>query len=140
MESCFVSNSLYVVVPRTIPAGYQIAQGVSLFLHPCKTCILFSVATSFVAFLTFPILSFSRFPVDIAHCDTKSTQLTVKDPSFSVKSNGAIITLTPVSVETAGRTFSVRAQDRGGPESEMEVHLLRSAMQKRDVRIPSRLC
>ncbi|XP_028283599.1 desmocollin 2-like protein [Parambassis ranga] len=97
VESCFVSNSLYVVVPRTIPAGYQIAQ------------------------------------VDIAHCDTKSTQLTVKDPSFSVKSNGAIITLTPVSVETAGRTFSVRAQDRVGPESEMEVHLLRSAMQKRDL-------
>ncbi|XP_070775800.1 desmocollin 2-like protein [Enoplosus armatus] len=93
-ESCFLPNSLYVRVPQTIQAGYEI--------------------------------------IKVADCDTRSTTLTLNDPSFTVKSNGAIESLTLVSVPTGGRTFSVFAQDNSGPESEMVVHLVHSTMQERE--------
>ncbi|XP_044076580.1 desmocollin 2 like [Siniperca chuatsi] len=96
VESCFIPNSLYVRVPQTIPAGYEITK------------------------------------VEVADCDTNSMQLTLKDPSFTIKRNGAIEALTPVSVATGGRTFSVWVQDNGGPESEMEVHLVHSTIQERE--------
>lgn len=66
--------------------------------------------------------------VETVGCDAKSTQLTVKDPSFTINSNGAVVALTSVSVAESGRTFFVCAQDNSGPESKMEVHLVRSTM------------
>ncbi|KAM4551150.1 desmocollin 2-like protein [Odontesthes bonariensis] len=96
VDSCYIPHSLYVLVPQSIPVGYQIAK------------------------------------VEAADCDTKSLRLTLKDPTFAVESNGAIVTLTPVSVAVRGRTFSVTAQDNNGQESEMEVHLVRNTMQETD--------
>ncbi|KAM4728062.1 desmocollin 2-like protein [Anableps anableps] len=68
--------------------------------------------------------------VEAVGCDPKTLRLTVEDPSFSIQSNGVIVALSPVSVATRGRTFSVRAQDNSGPGSEMEVHLVCSAKQE----------
>ncbi|XP_072219320.1 desmocollin 2-like protein [Leuresthes tenuis] len=96
VDSCYIPHSLYVLVPQSIPVGYQIAK------------------------------------VEAAECDTKSLRLTLKDPTFMVESNGAIVALTPVSVAAGGRTFSVTAQDNSGQESEMEVHLVRYTMQQTD--------
>lgn len=56
-------------------------------------------------------------------------QFRVQDPSFRIDSDGAIVALAPVSVATEGRTFSVWVQDNSGPESEMEVHLVRISQQ-----------
>lgn len=61
-------------------------------------------------------------------------QLTVKDPSLTIKSNGAVVALTSVSVGEGGRIFSVSARDNSGLERKMEVHLVRSTMPKRHVR------
>ncbi|XP_026016952.1 desmocollin-2-like isoform X1 [Astatotilapia calliptera] len=69
--------------------------------------------------------------VETVGCDAKSVQLTVKDPSLTIKSNGAVVALTSVSVGEGGRTFSVSAQDNSGLERKMEVHLVRSTMPKR---------
>lgn len=60
--------------------------------------------------------------------------LTLTDPSFTIKSNGEIVTSTIVPVSTKGRTFSVVAQDNSGLKSEMEVHLVRSTMLEKEVR------
>ncbi|XP_041848513.1 desmocollin 2 like [Melanotaenia boesemani] len=70
--------------------------------------------------------------VETADCDIKTLRLTVEDPSFTIHSNGAIVTLTPVTLATRGRTFSVRAQDNNGPGSEMEVHLVRQTVKETD--------
>ncbi|XP_040910707.1 desmocollin 2 like [Toxotes jaculatrix] len=96
VESCFIPSSLYVLVPQTIPTGYEITK------------------------------------VEVADCDTKSLRFTSKDPNFAIKPNGAVVALTSVPVGTRGRTFSVCAQDDRGPESEMEVHLVHSALQERE--------
>uniref|UniRef100_A0A3Q0SDK9 Desmocollin 2 like n=1 Tax=Amphilophus citrinellus TaxID=61819 RepID=A0A3Q0SDK9_AMPCI len=72
--------------------------------------------------------------VETVGCDAKSTQLSVKDPSFTIKTDGTIVTLAFVSVAERGRTFSVWAQDNSGPESEMEVHLVHRTMQSKHVR------
>ncbi|XP_039863478.1 desmocollin-2-like isoform X5 [Simochromis diagramma] len=69
--------------------------------------------------------------VETVGCDAKSVQLTVKDPSFTIKSDGAVVALTSVSVGEGGRIFSVSAQDKSGRERKMEVHLVRSTMPKR---------
>ncbi|XP_005721448.1 desmocollin-2-like [Pundamilia nyererei] len=69
--------------------------------------------------------------VETVGCDAKSTLLTVKDPSFTINSNGAVVALTSVSVAERGRTFFVCAQDNSGPESKMKVHLVRSTMLKK---------
>uniref|UniRef100_A0A3P8QQZ5 Cadherin domain-containing protein n=1 Tax=Astatotilapia calliptera TaxID=8154 RepID=A0A3P8QQZ5_ASTCA len=66
--------------------------------------------------------------VETVGCDAKSTLLTVKDPSFTINSNGAVVALTSVSVAERGRTFFVCAQDNSRPESKMKVHLVRSTM------------
>lgn len=94
VESCYIPNSLNIVSPQTIPAGYQITK------------------------------------VEAVDCDPKTLILTVDDPSFTIHSNGVVVALSPVSVATRGRTFSVRAQDNSGPGSEMEVHLVCSAKQE----------
>ncbi|XP_071347594.1 desmocollin 2-like protein [Trachinotus anak] len=70
--------------------------------------------------------------VELADCDTSSVHFTLKDPSFAIKTNGAIVALNTVSVATSGRTFSVWAHRDGGPESEMEVHLFHRELQKRE--------
>lgn len=57
------------------------------------------------------------------------------DPSFRIKSNGEIVSSTVVPVSTQGRTFSVRAQDSSGLESEMEVHLVRITELGKKVRL-----
>ncbi|XP_063318589.1 desmocollin 2-like protein [Pelmatolapia mariae] len=72
--------------------------------------------------------------VEAVSCDAKSMQLIVKDPSFTINSNGAVVALTSVSVAERGRTFSLCAQDNSGPESKMEVHLVPSTMLKKHVR------
>ncbi|XP_025755820.1 desmocollin-2-like isoform X2 [Oreochromis niloticus] len=72
--------------------------------------------------------------VEAVGCDVKSTQLTVKDPSFTINSNGAVVALTSVSVAERGRTFFVCALDNSGTESKMEVHLVRSTMLKKHQR------
>ncbi|XP_039901969.1 desmocollin-2-like isoform X7 [Simochromis diagramma] len=69
--------------------------------------------------------------VETVGCDAKSVQLTVKDPSFTIKSNGAVVALTSVSVGEGGRIFSVSAWDKTERERKMEVHLVRSTMPKR---------
>lgn len=79
----------------------------------------------------FSTFTLSRFSV--AGCDAKSVLFTLKDPRFTIKSNGVIETLTPVSVAAAGQTFSVWVQDDSGPGSEMEVHLVHNTMQPREV-------
>ncbi|KAM7379388.1 hypothetical protein PAMP_004944 [Pampus punctatissimus] len=96
VESCFIPTSLLVLVPQTIPAGYEITK------------------------------------VEFSGCDTKSLHFTVRDPSFTVMSNGLVVAARPVTVATTGRTFSVWAQDNTGPESEMEVHLVHNTMQERE--------
>ncbi|KAG8014181.1 Desmocollin-2, partial [Nibea albiflora] len=63
-------------------------------------------------------------------CDTSSTHLTLSDSSFIIKPDGEILALTAVSVATSGRTFSVWARDNSGLQSEMEVHLFRSAVRE----------
>ncbi|XP_007559425.1 desmocollin 2-like protein [Poecilia formosa] len=68
--------------------------------------------------------------VEAVGCDPKTLRFTVEDPSFTIQSNGVIVALSPVSVATRGRTFSVRAQDNSGPGSEMEVHLVCSTKQE----------
>uniref|UniRef100_A0A3Q2PL94 Desmocollin 1 n=1 Tax=Fundulus heteroclitus TaxID=8078 RepID=A0A3Q2PL94_FUNHE len=68
--------------------------------------------------------------VEAVGCDPDTLHLTVEDPSFTVQSNGVVVALSPVSVATSGRTFSVRAQDGSGPASEMEVHLVCGTKQK----------
>ncbi|KAK9539279.1 hypothetical protein VZT92_004395 [Zoarces viviparus] len=68
--------------------------------------------------------------VEFSDCDTDSMRLTSSDPSFTVSSSGVIETVTSVSVAAAGRTFSVRAQDNSGPDSEMFVHLVHSTTSK----------
>lgn len=86
-------------------------------------------------FFSFDILYlFIYFLVEAVGCDPKTLRLTVEDPSFMIQSNGVIVALSPVSVATRGRTFSVRAQDNSGPESEMEVHLVCSTKQETNVR------
>ncbi|XP_026016950.1 desmocollin-3-like isoform X1 [Astatotilapia calliptera] len=69
--------------------------------------------------------------VETVGCDAKSVQLTVKDPSFTIKSDGAVVALKSVSVGEGGRIFSVSAQDKSGRERKMEVHLVRSTNLKR---------
>ncbi|MEQ2286791.1 hypothetical protein AMECASPLE_006001 [Ameca splendens] len=68
--------------------------------------------------------------VEAVDCDPKTLHLTVKDPSFTIQSNGLIEARIPVTVATTGRTFSVTAQDSSGPGSEMKVHLVCSAKQE----------
>lgn len=58
----------------------------------------------------------------------------MKDPSFTINSNGAVVALTSVSVAERGRTFFVCAQDNSRPESKMKVHLVRSTMPTKHVR------
>lgn len=58
---------------------------------------------------------------------------TLSDPNFQIRQNGAIEALRPVSVSGTGRTFSVWARDNNGPESEMVVHLVHSAIQEKKV-------
>ncbi|XP_039998688.1 desmocollin 2 like [Xiphias gladius] len=70
--------------------------------------------------------------VEIADCDPKSMHLTSKDPSFTIKTDGVIVALTAVTVATGGRTFSLWAREDGGPESEMEVHLVHRTLRKRE--------
>ncbi|XP_039463913.1 desmocollin-2-like isoform X3 [Oreochromis aureus] len=72
--------------------------------------------------------------VETVGCDAKSVQLTVKDPSFTIESNGAVVALTSVSVGEGGRIFSVSARDNSGLERKMEVHLVRSTILKRHQR------
>ncbi|CAI5660249.1 unnamed protein product [Oreochromis niloticus] len=72
--------------------------------------------------------------VETVGCDAKSVQLTVKDPSFTIESNGAVVALTSVSVGEGGRIFSVSARDKSGLERKMEVHLVHSTMLKRHQR------
>lgn len=69
--------------------------------------------------------------VEVADCDAKSMHLTLNDPSFSINENGDIVAVSAVQVETRGRTFSVSAHDNSGLKSVMEVHLIRSAEQKK---------
>ncbi|XP_026017315.1 desmocollin-3-like isoform X2 [Astatotilapia calliptera] len=69
--------------------------------------------------------------VETVGCDLKSVQLTVKDPSFTIKSNGAVVALKSVSVGERGRIFSVSARDNSGLENKMEVHLVHSTILKR---------
>lgn len=57
--------------------------------------------------------------------------LTLTDPSFTINKDGEIEASAYVPVSTGGRTFSVRARGDGGLTSEMEIHLVRSAVQYR---------
>ncbi|XP_033993194.1 desmocollin 2 like isoform X2 [Trematomus bernacchii] len=93
VESCFIPDSLYIIVPRTIQTGRKITT------------------------------------VEVADCDTNSMIFTLSDPNFQIRQNGAIEAVRPVSVSGTGRTFSVWARDNNGPESEMVVHLVHSAIQ-----------
>lgn len=61
--------------------------------------------------------------VDLTDCYYEQFHLISKDPSFTVRSDGAIVAVAEVSVTTRGRTFSVLAEDNTGRESELEVHL-----------------
>ncbi|XP_023282988.1 desmocollin-2-like [Seriola lalandi dorsalis] len=96
VDSCFIPNNLYVLVPQTIPAGYEVTK------------------------------------VTLTDCDTNSLHFTLKDPTFTIKTNGEIVAVNTVSVATRGRTFSVWAHDGRGPESEIEVHLVHRQLQKRE--------
>ncbi|KAL3055228.1 hypothetical protein OYC64_018006 [Pagothenia borchgrevinki] len=95
VESCFIPDSLYIIVPRTIQTGRKITT------------------------------------VEVADCDTNSMIFTLSDPNFQIRQNGAIEAVRPVSVSGTGRTFSVWARDNNGPESEMVVHLVHSAIQEK---------
>lgn len=90
------------------------------------------IKTNFLLFRCF--ILFIYFLVEAVDCDPKTLILTVNDPSFTIYSNGVIVALSPVSVATRGRTFSVRAQDNSGPGSEMEVHLVCSEKHETNVR------
>ncbi|XP_061588341.1 desmocollin 2-like protein [Cololabis saira] len=72
--------------------------------------------------------------VEAVGCDSKSLRLTVSDPTFSIDSSGAVAALRPLWVTTKGRTFSVRAQDYSGQQTEMEVHLYIPAIYDTDTK------
>lgn len=61
--------------------------------------------------------------VDLSHCDTKLTHLTLTDDNFNVSRRGEIVAAKPVAVPSAGRTFSVWAEDGAGWRAVMEVRL-----------------
>ncbi|XP_063742116.1 desmocollin 2-like protein isoform X2 [Eleginops maclovinus] len=95
VDSCFIPDSLYIIVPGTILNGRKITT------------------------------------VEVADCDTNSMTLSLSDPNFTIKRNGEIEAVRSVSVPGHGRTFSVWARDNNGPESEMVVHLVHSAVQEK---------
>ncbi|XP_042353536.1 desmocollin 2 like isoform X2 [Plectropomus leopardus] len=69
--------------------------------------------------------------VPVTDCEAKSLRFTCEDPSFNVTTGAVLETVKPVWVAAGGRTFSVWAQDNNGPKSEMVVHLVHSAIEKR---------
>uniref|UniRef100_A0A665VP38 Desmocollin-2-like n=1 Tax=Echeneis naucrates TaxID=173247 RepID=A0A665VP38_ECHNA len=73
----------------------------------------------------------SLLSVQLSKCDYDSVHFTTTDTSFSVQPNGVIVAVSPVSMAAGGRTFSLRARDDRGPETEMEVHLFHPPIQKR---------
>lgn len=85
----------------------------------------------FLFFYTFTLFHPSVEPTD---CDTSSVHFTLKDSSFTIKTNGVIEALSTVTVATE-RTFSVSVRDARGLESEMEVHLVHRQLQKREVKL-----
>lgn len=121
METCFLPSSRYILVPQTIPAGYQVTKGKT---RRCLKGDTLSTVYSWFHYvcprprpLTPVLLS-----VDAVNCGSSSVQLYVTDPSFTIGSNGVIVALSPVDVSPSGRTFSVWARD-----SEMKVHLVHGA-------------
>lgn len=92
--------------------------------HPIPKFPLVITHFSFL-FLTPPSVPFplplTTVEVD---CDTDSMLFTVSDPSFAVREGGQIVAVAPVPLEKQGRTFSVRAQDGRGLQSQMEVRLI----------------
>lgn len=95
------------------------------------SCIGFCFEAQFI--ISFCVCLFF-FPVEVAECDTKSLHFTLRDPSFTILNNGSVVAVSPVKVPARGRTFSVMAQDNSGLESEMEVHLVHSTIE-REVRL-----
>ncbi|XP_037313109.2 desmocollin 2-like protein isoform X1 [Pungitius pungitius] len=108
-----------------------------LLLNVCAVLMLSGVDSCLIPSSVYVIVPNTLQPgslistVQFSHCDTKSTRLTSSDPSFTVTSSGVIETSESVSVSPAGRTFSVRARDSSGPESEMVVHLVHRAASKK---------
>ena len=100
------------------------------------------LTTSILLFLpphSFTFLSFLRplsrgFSVNLADCGDGPVLLSVSDPSFTVYSDGEIVSVRSVSVSARGQTFSVEARDGDGQRREMEVHLIRAPTQPRKVR------
>ncbi|CAI5660262.1 unnamed protein product [Oreochromis niloticus] len=100
-----------------------------LILSCVESCFLLRTLYVIVPELIRPGYQVAK--VETVGCDAKSVQLTVKDPSFTIKSNGAVVASTSVSVGERGRIFSVSARDNSGLERKMEVHLVHSTMLKR---------
>ncbi|XP_054482774.1 desmocollin 2-like protein [Anoplopoma fimbria] len=110
-----------------------------LISHICLALILSRVESCLIPNSVYIIVPKTILPgspittVEVSDCDTESIRLMSSDPSFSITSNGVIEAVTSVSVAAAGRTFSVRARDSSGPESEMVVHLVHSTETKRQI-------
>ncbi|XP_031711132.1 desmocollin 2-like protein [Anarrhichthys ocellatus] len=108
-----------------------------LLFNLCSLLILSRVESCLIPTSLYIVVPNALLPgsqittVEVSDCDTDSMRLTSSDPSFTVSSSGVIETVTSVSVAAAGRTFSVRAQDNSGPDSEMFVHLVHSTASKR---------
>lgn len=108
------------------------------FVYPSvysSQCLFYTFFFFFFNFLPPPHRPFSRFSVEVAKCDAKSTRLTSTDSSFSINGKGEIKAVSFVPVSESGRTFSVRAQDSSGLNSEMEVHLVRTAALEEQVEL-----
>ncbi len=134
VESCLFPTSKYIYVPQNIKAGDQITTGTSLINS--LSVPVFSVSP-LAHVLQAPLLSFSPFcpfSVDVSGCDIKTSDLRVDDQSFNIENNGEIVAVSAVQVEERGRTFSVLAPDSSGLKPVMEVRLVPSVDEKKEVR------
>ncbi|XP_019963162.2 desmocollin 2-like protein isoform X1 [Paralichthys olivaceus] len=108
----------------------------ALLFTLCVMLILPRVESCFIPKYLYVVVPQTVLPqyeitkVDVSDCDRSTVRITVTDPSFTVKSSGAIVASTAVYVGGRGRTFSVWAQEDAGPGSEMEVHLVHSDLQR----------
>lgn len=107
-----------------------------LIFDICLILILSGVESCFIpSSLYVPVpqtiqVGYEITKVEVAECDTKSLHFTLRDPSFTILNNGSVVAVSPVKVPARGRTFSVMAQDNSGLESEMEVHLVHSTIER----------
>ncbi|XP_076000751.1 desmocollin 2-like protein [Genypterus blacodes] len=101
---------------------------VIMFAARADSCLLPSSITEFVPHVL--PAEYVITTVEVIECNSKTLQFTSKDSNFTLRRDGTIVTLNPVTVSSGGRTFSVCALD-SGVETEIEVHLVQTPVQRK---------